>query len=741
MIFRSAKVALFAVFAALLLPSSALAAAALSVSPTSFSLQASKGTNVSSRTVQISNSGNGTLKWSVVAPTATWVRVSPTSGTNAGTLTLTFQTSTLTAGNYTTSFKVQSGSQSVTVNVQLAVLSTPVLTVTPTSFSLQTNAGSNVSARTVQVSNSGGGTLQWSVVAPTATWLSVSPTSGTGAGTITLAFQTSALAAGTYQTSFRVQTSTQSTTVSVQVSIQSTSTAPTGSTIYVSTTGVDTNNGSQSSPVRTIQRGLALANAINATNVASRVVIAAGVYRESVLLDAGQKTDAAMVIEGAGSASTILTGADAWPTGWVAKSDGSLTHYWPNKWGMKPIPAGWESYWTWGGLGYKRDALRRSETVYFNGQPLRLVLSLSALAAGTFYVDENAALLYVRLPSGQTSTSSIEVGVRLVPLRFNGRRNITVKNLGVMRNRGAVQDSAISVTNSRNIAFDGVQFRYLAYGALNTAYNTTLRISNSVISDNGVMAFSAFRDIDVILANTELARNNAKGWAAEHKGWDVVFKWMGIRDGKISRSRFINNWGNGLHIDGDNRRITVEYSLMSGNQSKGVSVEKNEGPIILNGNRICNNIAAGFNDAQSDRVTLSNNQIFNNRDFNMAFGGVYTGQTITDWQTGQSYTARSLYWTVTGNVVSGSGTATTPENGGWLWWHTNYNAPGAWEKIRGSFVKFDSNKWYHSNRTTSFKLPEGSVAYSGFVNNLKITNAVFEMNSSWQSTALSCTAP
>ena len=89
--------------------------------------------------------------------TATWLSQSPTSGTGAGTITLTFQTSTLTAGNYTASFTVQSGTQSVTVNVQLAVPSTPVLTVTPTSFSLQTSVGTNVSARTVQVSNSGGG--------------------------------------------------------------------------------------------------------------------------------------------------------------------------------------------------------------------------------------------------------------------------------------------------------------------------------------------------------------------------------------------------------------------------------------------------------------------------------------------------------------------------------------------------------------------------------------------------------
>ena len=76
------------------------------------------------------------------APTATWLSVSPTSGTGAGTITLTFQTAALTAGNYTTSFAVQSGTQSVTVNVQVSVSSTPVLSVSPTSFSLQTNVGS-----------------------------------------------------------------------------------------------------------------------------------------------------------------------------------------------------------------------------------------------------------------------------------------------------------------------------------------------------------------------------------------------------------------------------------------------------------------------------------------------------------------------------------------------------------------------------------------------------------------------
>lgn len=170
-----------------------------------------------------------------------------------------------------------------------------------------------------------------------------------------------------------------------------------GTTVYVSPEGSDTNPGTQSSRAQTIQRGVMLANQAHAAGKASRVLIAAGIYRESVDLG-GQKTDAALIIEGAGS-NTILTGADPW-TAWVRSLDGSLTHHWPYKWGMKAIPNGWGDYWTSGGNGYKRDALRRSEMVYVNGQPQRAVMSLPALVAGTFYVD--------RAPSCCTCASPLD---------------------------------------------------------------------------------------------------------------------------------------------------------------------------------------------------------------------------------------------------------------------------------------------------------------------------------------------
>jgi hypothetical protein len=442
-----------------------------------------------------------------------------------------------------------------------------------------------------------------------------------------------------------------------------------------------------------------------------------------------------MMLEGAGT-STVLTGSDVF-SAWTLQTDGSYVHNWPYKWGMKAIPTGWTNYWNGDGSGYRRDILRRSEMVYFNGQALRGVLSLSELVAGTFFVNESTGRLHVRLPSGQTlTTGAIEVGMRLTPLNINGGRNVTLKNFAVLRSRGAVQDTGVRITNSRNITLDGMTIRSFAYGAVGTAYNTTVRILRSTISDNGVMALSQFRDLGVLIENSEIARNNARGFAAAHQGWDTVHKWSGIRDGIVRRTRFSDNFGNGFWVDSDNRRITVEYSLMSGNSSKGVSLEKNQGPTVLTGNRICNNGEGGLSDAQSNYVTLRSNQIFNNRRWNMIFAGVYAGQTANDWQTGVSTVLKSLYWTVEGNTVVGSGTE------GWLWWHTNYNAPGAWELIRSTFVRFDNNRWYHSGRTNPFTLPGGAVTYPGFVSNLVQSNSSYELNSRWEvPPTLSCTLP
>jgi parallel beta-helix repeat protein len=118
-----------------LLPGSAAAQATLSVVPTSVNVTTNAGTNAASQTVQVRKSGAGALRWSVTPPDVGWLTVSPTSGTNNASVILTFQTSGLAAQAqpYPASFRVVSGTQSVTVNVALTVVASappPALTVT-----------------------------------------------------------------------------------------------------------------------------------------------------------------------------------------------------------------------------------------------------------------------------------------------------------------------------------------------------------------------------------------------------------------------------------------------------------------------------------------------------------------------------------------------------------------------------------------------------------------------------------
>jgi hypothetical protein len=166
----------------------------------------------------------------------------------------------------------------------------------------------------------------------------------------------------------------------------------------------------------------------------------------------------------------------------------------------------------------------------------------------------------------------------------------------------------------------------------------------------------------------------------------------------------------------------------------------NQGPITISNNRICNNGFTGLLDAQSNYVSLLGNQIFGNGTngtYNILFSGTYSGRYVTDYETGVTTLIRSQYWTVTDNTVAGSGT------GGWLWVHSDYNAPGAWSLVRNSLLNFDRNHWYHSARANAFYLPQGPVDYSVFRSDLQLANSAFEVNSTFQQSApsLSCSIP
>ncbi|MCU0286315.1 MAG: M12 family metallo-peptidase, partial [Acidobacteria bacterium] len=104
--------------------------------------------------------------------------------------------------------------------------SAPKITLNRTQFyfgALRT--ASKTGGQTLRISNTGGGTLSWNISSSQA-WLSGSPTSGTGAGVVTLNVNHSSLAAGTYTGTITVAASGASNTprtVSVTLTVKNSS--------------------------------------------------------------------------------------------------------------------------------------------------------------------------------------------------------------------------------------------------------------------------------------------------------------------------------------------------------------------------------------------------------------------------------------------------------------------------------------------------------------------------------------
>jgi len=174
---------------------------AIRTSPTSLSFTAQAGANPTTQTLTISNTGGGTLSWSA-SDSTTWLSLSPASGTGNGAVTATVATGTLTAGSYSGTITLSAtGTASVTIPVALTITAAPVppaIGMSPTSLSFTAQqGGSDPTAQTLTISNTGGGILSWSV-SHDATWLLHTPGTGTGTGTVTISVTTGTLTAGTY---------------------------------------------------------------------------------------------------------------------------------------------------------------------------------------------------------------------------------------------------------------------------------------------------------------------------------------------------------------------------------------------------------------------------------------------------------------------------------------------------------------------------------------------------------------
>ena len=199
---------------------------AIGASPTSLSFAATQGgNNPATKTVSISNTGGGTLSWSA-SPNTTWLAVSPASGSGNGAVTVSATTGILTAGSYNGNITLSAtGASSMTVPVMFTLTAAPNISLTPSSLNYAATQGAaNPANQTVSLTNTGG-TLNWTV-SDNASWLSVSPASGSSSRTLTAVVNTTGLAAGPHNGTITVSaTGSSSKTVAVTLTVSAPTTS------------------------------------------------------------------------------------------------------------------------------------------------------------------------------------------------------------------------------------------------------------------------------------------------------------------------------------------------------------------------------------------------------------------------------------------------------------------------------------------------------------------------------------
>ncbi len=222
------------------------------------------GSNPTAQAVTVTNAGGSTLTWTA-SSSATWLSISPNSGTAPASISVQPNLAGMAAGSYNGTVTVTApgagnSPQAVSVALTVSAATPPTLSISTPSLSFSATAGgSNPSTQTVSVSNTGSGTATWTATS-NQPWLTVSPASGTNSGILTVGAVVGSLSANTYIGAVTVNGGAAGTkTVNVSFAVAASSNnggtgsgvtlPPTGgNNWYVSTSGSRSGNGSQSSP-------------------------------------------------------------------------------------------------------------------------------------------------------------------------------------------------------------------------------------------------------------------------------------------------------------------------------------------------------------------------------------------------------------------------------------------------------------------------------------------------------------
>jgi len=454
--------------------------------------------------------------------------------------------------------------------------------------------------------------------------------------------------------------------------------------------------GAVSLPYKTIQAALNKANAIVQRGVSTKVVVNPGVYRESIALQPA-KTAATLTIQASSTGASEISGSDVvrgW--NWDSSNPTVYSSSWSSSHGSCSIPSGWPTNFA--------PIAQRTEMLFVNDVPLNQVMSHSEMRTGTFFVDDSGGRIYMAPPSGtDVGSSTVEVAARAQIFTIEGRSNVVVRGLVFSHAASCMNDSGAIISDSDNVLVDSVQANWNNWGGLGIYGSTNVTVQNSVASHNGGVGFQGVQDTNALYTFNESDFNNWRGAMGALYDWGMGgTKLMLMRSTTVKDHYSYHNQAQGLWFDTDNENITVDNATLADNVMAGLQIERNEGPITLTNSTVCSN-GVGVNVLTSEKVSIRDSVLYNNGGTNadqaqIFLGGTRGGQTIQNWQTGDTIRLFTTGMDIEGNTIEDA-------SGGQFVFGTFLDSSD-WSKFAHSISASD-NRWYDPHTTHAFQLTGG----------------------------------
>lgn len=463
--------------------------------------------------------------------------------------------------------------------------------------------------------------------------------------------------------------------------------------------GSDSNPGTQALPLKTIGKSASLAETNNQNGIGTRVTINPGTYRESISLNHNKKdTTLPITFEAATNGTVIVSGSTLY-TGWATYSQNNsiYTNSWLNQWGTCPQLSS---------CPFQQEIMMRKEMVVVNGTVLTQVLSLTQMVAGTFYVDQDGAQIYVWPASGTNMNSAtVEVASTSTLLSIQQKSDIVIRGITFQYANSCRSSAAVQVMGtSTNILFDTDTFQWNNGQGFSISNPTTyFTVENSVSQHNGDSGFQESQTKYGLWQSDTTSYNNWRGAQGAYYACNTggLHAW-GAHDDTIDGLTISFNEAYGVHWDTDNLSISSSGVNATSNLMSGVFLEKDEGPITFSGSYFCNQTSSlnvgGLVVRNSEGVSITDSVLMNNAPSQVIVIGQKGGIEVKNWETGVSKNLITENFTNTSNTIQGNTSSQ-------LLFEDSYLNGSDWTDFQSTLSSSKNTWWNASNSTTEFVVP------------------------------------